>query len=309
MAEATPPAGGEAPPVETPPAGNEPPATPPAGGEPPAEPPSGGSDFSALRDALEDESLKKQAMQYNSFEDMVKSNLKMRQNGADKSFKVPGEDASEVEKAEFKKVMGIPNDENGYEFPEIPEGFTKETYAERTGKWGKVFQEAGVTGDGAKVLMAAVQAEAAEVAQGEIDADNKFAEESKTLLEKEWGKDYDANKEFADRAIASIFGDTYEDVKHIKMADGKFIMDHPAFIRAFGIVGREMTEGGVTEPTLTPTQIQSARETADSCREKRLDAMNKGNNEQARYWDEQERIALATLEKQQPAVGEQGRNV
>ncbi len=305
-APAAPPAGGEAPPAAPPAApGGTPPldtTIPPGETPPPAE----GSDFSKMRDSLTDEALQKQAAQYNSFEDMVKSNLKMRQKGTEQGFKVPEKDADPQEVADFRKALGVPEDVGDYEFPAIPEGTDKEEGEKARGKWGKVFQDANVSTEGAKMLIEALQEDANEIAQSETAADKDFADECNEILAQEWGKDYDANKNFANKAITELFGTTLEDVKYIETKDGKFIMDHPAFVMAFSKVGREMTEGGLGE-AVTPEQRQGARDQANSARDKRVAAQASGNTKEAQYWDEKEREALALMEKPQPLVGTEGR--
>lgn len=45
--------------------------------------------------------------------------------------RVPGEDADEATVAQFYKQLGVPEDENGYESPDLPEGFGRDDILDR----------------------------------------------------------------------------------------------------------------------------------------------------------------------------------
>ncbi len=95
-----------------------------------------------------------------------------------------------------------------------------------------------------------------------------------------------------------MYGDSYEDVQHIKMADGRFVMDHPAIIKGHSNIGREMGEGGLGD-SLTDSQKETLEDKANSYREKSKEEQAKGNTRKANEWAAKERDIYDQLDKQQ----------
>jgi hypothetical protein len=88
-----------------------------------------------------------------------------------------------------------------------------------------------------------VQDKAFKAAIGEAD---KFAKSTLDGLKKEWGPDYDANLDMADREFKYFFDKDLAAAKQLRLADGTYVLDHPFFSRAFKRVGDEFGEDSAT---------------------------------------------------------------
>lgn len=133
-----PPAGGEGggqPPAgEQTPAGGQPPAggTPPAGGQPPAF---------ALPDAYKDQPW---AKDFKSHDDVFKSLANAQQFIGRPKFGAPGENATDAERAEFYKAIGVPEKPEDYEFKR-PDNVPEDQWnSEHEKKWAGLMKQHNV---------------------------------------------------------------------------------------------------------------------------------------------------------------------
>ena len=244
---ANPPADPVDPPAGDPP--TDPPAAPPAKGKAKDDPPAkiNGADDPPTSDdwrvSIEDADLRKVADRFDSLSAMTKavSDLRKREST---SIRVPGKDASEKDVAAYHKALGVPETVEGYEFA-VPEGHEPTDGDKAFQAWaGETFHLNDISVEQAKGLNEAWNKYAASVLQAQIDADKKYADETETALKAEWpGKEFERNKAFADRAAAKVFGDALDDVRNIETKEGRFVLDHPAFVKMLAQVGREMDEG------------------------------------------------------------------
>lgn len=182
-------------------------------------------------------------------EHLAKRALEMRKQISTAIIK-PGKDAKldSPEAVAYRKSMGIPETAEGYKF-EVPAGVTlSEGEKAIHSTMAKTFHKAGLTAEQAAILSADRDAFNATLQQAQVEADKKYAEESAAKLRADWGKDYDANKEFGVRAkiaLANKAGIDVTELDHLETKDGKFVMDHPALAKIFALVGREMGEGSL----------------------------------------------------------------
>jgi len=160
----------------------------------------------------------------------------------DARFK-PGEGASDEEKVDFARWLGIPESPEGYGKLEQPEGV--EVPGELLEAAPELFHQAGLTPQQAEKLMegysrflAGSQEKSSEV--------SKLARETETRkLKEEWGAAYDERVDDADRALAK-FGVT--DDQLVALAD------HPLFglnwaMKHFQALGEPMREARMIAPT------------------------------------------------------------
>ena len=138
---------------------------------------------------------------------------------------------------------------------------------------------------------------------------DKFSADSDAALRTEWGVDYDKNKAFANKAVEVMFGETFESMKQLEDKSGKFVLDNPAFIKAFSTIGREMGEGNLGETILTDTQLEDLNALADEYRNKRNEAKDAGKEAEAIRWDEKEREILGKIHGTQGIIGQGGRQL
>ncbi len=65
---------------------------------------------------------------------------------------------------------------------------------------------------------------------------------AETGLRREWGGEFDARIDLANRAFVAAFGDRVDDVRQLRLADGQYLGDHPDMVRAFAKLGGAMGE-------------------------------------------------------------------
>jgi len=246
------------------------------------------------RELIQDEKLRKHAERFTTPDALVQANVDFRQK-VSKAVVLPGKNASEDEVSAFRKAIGVPDSEDGYEFPQAVDGqeLPEETIAAQK-EWGKLFQDNNISKTAAKNILSAYEQFKVSEAEARLKADEEFAEETREYLKSQWKDEYDKNLIIASKAGEQVFGDMYEDVKKIETKDGKFIMDHPAIAMAFAKIGREMGEGVLGE-ALSDDQKDSLKDQVDTARAKRNEAHAKGNNKEARKWDQRERELLEKL--------------
>lgn len=256
-------------------------------------------DQAEWRDAITDKEARKQADRFNSLDDVFKSlaDFRKRENQA----RVPGKDADEKEVAAFRKALEIPETPEGYEFP-VQEGeeLTDEQKASHEA-WAKKFHDLNVPAPVAKTLMEELGKDLAALQEAQVEADNKFAQESEEALKKEWGGDYDKNKAHANRAVAEILGDNLEDARKLETKDGKFIFDHPIMVKAMAKIGREMSEGGFD--AMTDSERETAEEELRGLRDQITEAQGKGETKRANELYQKEQALIAKVKGNQSIVG------
>ena len=287
--------------------GNEDPGNKDPGNKDPGNKDPGNKDPDlSWRDSIKDEKALKQAERFTSVEKLAQSNRTMRQKISEMII-IPGKDADEVEVARFRKQMGIPEEAKGYEFPKFEEGEdTEENIASRE-KWQGILHRNNVSKEAAEDIIKEYRQDGAAAIKAAMDADKRFADETDAALREEWGGDYDKNKSFANRAVTDLFGDTYQDIKEIETKDGKFVMDHPAFVKVFGEIGRQMSEGNFGEGPVSVSELETLEEQADEFRSKQKEASERGDTKAAIKWDAKEREVLAKIGGTRPVVGSEGR--
>lgn len=247
------------------------------------------------REGLDDD-LKKTADRFNSPEDALRSIQEFRKR--DSQVRVPSKDASEEEVAKYRKATGIPENAEGYEFPEIAkEDLTEEIKVSRE-TWGKRFHEMGITKDQAMLLSQLVNDDGAKMLEAQGEADKDFAKQQEEALRSEWkGDDYEKNKTFANRAfseIANRAGLSLEELTKIETKAGRFLMDDARMLKLFSVIGREMGEG-----TLGPAISESERDTVEdevrAVRKQIAAAQSEGNSKRANQLFQKEQKLLERI--------------
>lgn len=260
------------------------------------------------RTSITDESAQKFAEKSPDLNHLVSRALDM-QGKLSQAIVRPGQDATEEQIAAYRKQIGVPETEEGYEF-EIPDGEDL-TDADKAfhATMGKIFHGLDITADQAKALNVGFNEYTKVAKQEQIAQDQKFADEAEADLHKQWpGKEYALNKEYADRAATWAFGDQLDEVRHLETADGRFVMDHPIMLRALAAIGREMQEGGLVPP-MTEEMSDQIDDQIAGLRQKARDAKAQGDTKAANKFYEQEQALIARKSGNRGIVGAEGRTV
>lgn len=265
----------------------------------------GGSDAD-WRTAITDDRLRDHAVRFASLNDLVKGNLDLRAERdrlKNTALVVPGEDADEETVKAFREKLGVPDSPDGYEFPE-PEGELSEFEQQSRQQWAQRFHEMGVPKDTAARIVESWREDMGKAAEAVAQADQKFANETEAMLKREWGAEFDRNKGIAATAGKELFGEDWDAMKEAQTKEGRLLLDHPAMLKMLARVGREMQEGSLAMDESTRSTIEDQ---ATEARQKRNEAMGRGDRDAARRWDEKERELLGKLHGSGPIVGAQGR--
>lgn len=249
--------------------------------------------------------LKPVAERFKSPVDALRAISDMRRR--ESQVRVPGKDASDEEKAAYRKAVGIPDDEKGYEdiFEAPPEGQDlPEAEAAQRQAWMKRFHEHGIPKSAATELVKAFNADLTAAHEAIAQADERFAEETAAELRKEWGDDYKNNRGIVSATIKDVFADDLDSVAQATTPEGRLVLDSPAFQRAMLQYGKERQEGGIG--AMTEQDRDTAMDAANEARKKRVEARARGDNEAAKKWDQKEREALEKMGNG-PIVGAGGR--
>jgi len=254
------------------------------------------------------EDLRKTAERFASKADAVRAIESFRKR--ESQVRVPGKDATDDEKAAYRKAVGIPDKAELYEFPDIEGQEINDEIKVSRQVWSKRFHELGIPKDTAKTLSKLVNEDALRYQTSQIEADKTFATSQEEALKSEWKDDFDKNKTLANRAFSTIAtraGLNMEDLSRIETKDGRFLMDRAEMLRVFAVIGREMSEG-----TLGPALSEDERETvADEVRDIRKqisEAQESGNSKRADQLYAKEQKMLAKMGNKS-IVGASGRMI
>ena len=290
------------------------PATPPAG-DPPADPPvtppkTNGADDPPVSDDwcedITDTKLRDHAGRFTSVVDLLGKHFELRQQ-LSTAIQPLGKDATDEQVATYRKAIGVPETAEGYVFT-TPEGheLTEDDKAFQKSA-AEMFHANNIPVDAANAQIAWFSDHAAQVEKGQVDADKAYADETEAALKAEWpGKEYENNKAFADRAAAKVFGDGLDDVRNIETKGGRFVLDHPAFVKMLAGIGREMSEGRLGS-VMTEGDQNAIENQIDELDGKIDKATNEGDGVKANklYIEQQE--LYRKLHGSVPIVGSEGR--
>ncbi len=253
------------------------------------------------RAALKSDDAKKFAETSPDLDHLVTRALDMRQK-LSTAITVPGKDAKpdSPEVIAYRKALDIPADPKGY-LADLarPDFVDEETWKGEhvqtlLGGFAERMHAAGAPKAAVQAAIAFELEMEAAVLKQTHEADKKFAAESEAALKGKWGKDFDTNSEFANRAIKTLFGANYEDARHLEDKSGRFIFDNPLFREAFAAIGREMGEGSLggavseSDRAALGDQINASR-----AKQSELQAQGKGREANEEYQKEMALIAKA----------------
>ena len=219
----------------------DPPAEPVA--SPAADPPAPSADDDNWRSGIQDEKLRDHAGRFTSVLDLVGKHYELRQQLSTAIQPLPS-DATDEQVTSYRKAIGTPETVEDYEFV-VPEGheITDNDKAFQASA-AEMFHGLNITSTQAKGLNEFWNELQGATLEAQVNEDKAFADETEAALKREWpGVEFDRNKQFANLAASKVFGDSLDEVKNIETKDGRFILDHPSFVKMLAQYGREMEEG------------------------------------------------------------------
>lgn len=212
-----------------------------------------GSDYD-WRGAIagEDKKIAKRLERFDSLSTLGKSYFELDAKlNSGKMLAMPGEDATDEDRASFNKALGIPEDPKKYEIKvKPPEGMELTPHDQArldaiTGalhKAGGFMAHPNVVNEAHRIFYAE-----REEAESQMIANATIAKEkTEAMLAKLWpGQEKKRNLMFAEQAIGHFFGKEFTEIRDMQFADGTRLGDSVEFIQAMAKVGRMTMEDPV----------------------------------------------------------------
>lgn len=212
------------------------------------------------RASIADEKLRKYADEFASPTDLAKGHQELR-TMLSQRIKVPGEDATDEDLSKFRKALGVPDNATDYQVAP-PEGYewTDDDQA-MFDLVAPIAHAANMPQEALQGFVGAYIAATQEMMQSAEKALETAHNNAEAALKKEWGSEYEANKNLATRfgkmggEELSAFLNT--PVSELVQTNGDMLIgDHPALMKFFGEMGRKTGEGGL-QLTADPAEMQT----------------------------------------------------
>ena len=249
------------------------------------------------RAALGDD-LRPKLEKFTSSTDLAKSYVEL-QAMVGKRVAVPDENATPEQVAAFREKLGVPKTPGEYKLAvpaNLPEGVVDVAVATADlQKYAALAHQHGIPPKQMQEMVNQFYADQVAATQQAAGANAARTEQAVNKLFAEWGGDKDANITYAQRAVKQFDTDgQFTAFLAEAKVDGIALGNHPMFLKLFARAGRAMAEDGAQlEPS--PTEMSTYRSQADEFRQKRKDAMAKGDRRAAEEYDQAERAVLAKM--------------
>lgn len=213
-----------------------------AGGQGGAAAPGEGFNFTAWRDQLKDPKIKAAAERYNSAEDMLTSNITLRQEIADR-IRLPGPNATPEDTQKFRRGLGVPDDPKGYEV-KLPDGVTASDMDQALIDLVRpIAHGANLSAKGFNDLISGFMTKAKEVEAQTEKALKDAAILATASLKKEWGTEFDKNREMVFRAVKAFGGDDMaKAIEEAHIEGFGRLGDWPPFLKVMAAIGKRADE-------------------------------------------------------------------
>mgnify|MGYP001604046164 CR=1 FL=1 len=256
------------------------------------------------REMINDEEGKKFAADSADINHLVKRAVDLRKQVSSAIFK-PGKDATPAQIKAYQKQMGIPENPDGYEFPDLPvEKLTDDVKQARV-EWAKQLHELGIPKDAAKAWMSKLTEDMTKAQEAMVEADKTHVKAQEAALRDEWKGDYDKNLTLANRAFTEIANRAsvkLDDLKGIQTKDGRLLMDDAKMVRLFAVIGREMSEGSLG-PVLSESERDSVQDELRDVRKQITEAQGEGDSKRANKMYLKEQALIAKMDGDKPIAG------
>lgn len=155
---------------------------------------------------------------------------------------LPGENATDEERAAFFTKIGRPEAADKYVFTnpaELPEGYTPEVETAMKG----IFFKANMTASQAEVVNAEYVALLKQGQEMQQQQEKEAREKAVNALKDEWkGDAFKENTELAVRAFTKFGGDDAKKFIEETKINGLALGDHPVFIKIFASIGKAIAD-------------------------------------------------------------------
>ena len=271
-------------------AGDPPPTDPPAGDPPKNDPPAGdppsatllnggdgdGDQPKAFLDMLSvDHRRMAEGKGWKEPGDVMKAYAEIEawQGRNANQARVPGENATDEDKAAYRKAIGVPDKPADYvkdfkfsDGVKVDEG-RQETFL-------KGLHERNAPPDVVNFVMETYD-ELARAGMERLDANiEPTARQQREALEKEWGNDAKANFDLAERGLRLLFtDDDMQAFRQLRLMDGSFVGDQGFVVKALNSVGRALSESSGLPGARTVNDLPGMINTATQAEARKQEIM------------------------------------
>lgn len=265
---------------------------------------------------IEDKKVLDFAKKHTAPADLAKTAFEFRQK-LSTAVSLPGEGASEEELAEFNQKLGVPKEPGDYNLA-LPEDFPedlKDGAEVFLGDLAAVMHEAGERPTAARKVTEFLTGWYAKTQNEAVEGLKKQNEAALSALKKEWGPDFEKNKNVALRAadpksdMARALGlddPRYQEFFNEAVVGDTTVGSHPLMIKLLATVAARQLEAEHREGMSTEDQAAGTQKMSDLTQQIHA-AVSKGDSTLAQRLNT-ERDALAEkLYGTDPVVGEAGR--
>jgi hypothetical protein len=172
--------------------------------------------------------------------------------GMDK-IAVPGKSSTDEEWNHVYQKLGRPNAAGDYGIKDL-EGFSEDDIS----NFQQIAHDAGLNAKQAEKIAKAYSEKNKEAIAASVSEREEILAETKTELEKEFGKAFEQKMKMAKSAAVRLGAG--EIIDEIELSDGTLLGDHPAIIRMFvGLanqMGEDTLEGETTDLIMTPDEAR-----------------------------------------------------
>lgn len=214
------------------------------------------------RMAGDDKAALKELERYNTEADFYKSNKELRRKLSSGEYKrALGADATDEEKAAWRKEQGIPDKAEGYiEKLELPKGLVLgEADKPLAAEFASGAAEANMTPAQYSVMVAKYYAIQDAMKAKQDEADTVFKETTLEQLRDEWGPDYKRNLNAASNLVAAMPGKLADRLLSGRTADGRRIGDDPEMLAWLSSQARELNPMATLVPAGTSNAVAAGQ--------------------------------------------------
>jgi len=238
------------------------------GGAPPPDIPDDPADIGqpdvSWRDFVSDDKLRPTAEKYNSVDDLLVAYNRMGGELRNR-VKVPGQDATEEDRAAWNKAVGVPDTPDRYYLSDREDDYeyteSDLDTIEDMKEWAHDFGIPAPAFDALVQDWVTRTQEIKEHFQKEID---NAAEESQQELYTRWGPDYEKNINNAGLAAQTFGGDDFiEFLDETKIEGFGRLGDHPQIVEFMSKIGAMTAEGEIMLGTSNPQEQKTAQARVD----------------------------------------------
>ncbi len=167
--------------------------------------------------------------------------------------KIPVDTDSAETKSAFYQKLGRPDNVEGYNLPQLPEGQEYDT--ELIGTMRGIAFESGVSDSQFGGLVAKfVEAQGAAVAT-KLAEQNREAESTISELQTEWGQDYDKNIEVSRRALKELIPEGMDENALVGLIEEKNLDNNKNFVKFLQNIGAKILDDKYEKGERVPEKV------------------------------------------------------